>query len=42
MRIRAFSNYMMECEVIAKNPAIRIKLQKEDVKIDVFTDEQIR
>ena len=32
---------MVECEVITKNPAKRVKMQKEDVKIDVFTDEQI-
>jgi integrase/recombinase XerD len=42
LRIRAFLNYMVECEVITKNPAQRVKMQKEDVKIDVFTDEQIR
>ncbi|NQX66654.1 tyrosine-type recombinase/integrase [Paenibacillus alba] len=41
MRIRAFLNYMVECEVIKKNPAQQVKMQKEDVKIDVFTDEQI-
>lgn len=42
LRIRAFFNYMVECEVIKKNPAQRVKMQKEDIKIDVFTDEQIR
>ena len=42
LRIRAFFNYMVECEVITKNPAHRIKMQKEDIKIGVFTDEQIR
>lgn len=42
MRIRAFKNYMVECEVINKNPAHKVKRQKEDVKIDVFTDEQIK
>ncbi|WP_084788100.1 tyrosine-type recombinase/integrase [Anaerobacillus alkalidiazotrophicus] len=42
MRIRAFLNYMVECEVIKKNPAHKVKRQKEDVRIDVFTDEQIR
>ncbi|WP_204524652.1 tyrosine-type recombinase/integrase [Litchfieldia alkalitelluris] len=40
MRIRAFLNYMIECEVIKSNPAKKIKPQKEDVKIEVFTDEQ--
>lgn len=42
LRIRAFLNYMVECEVIKNNPAKRVKRQKEDVKIDVFNDEQIR
>ncbi|MEH7130704.1 tyrosine-type recombinase/integrase [Neobacillus drentensis] len=42
LRIRAFLNYMVECEVIKINPAKRVKKQKEDVKIDVFSDEQIR
>lgn len=42
LRIKAFLNYMVECEVIKTNPALKIKRQKEDVKIDVFTDEQIR
>jgi integrase/recombinase XerD len=42
MGIRAFLNYMVECEVIKNNPAHKVKRQKEDVKIDVFTDEQIR
>ena len=42
MRIRAFFNYMIECEVITKNPAHKIKLKKMDVKIEVFTDEQIK
>jgi integrase/recombinase XerD len=42
LRIRAFLNYMVECEVIKNNPAKKVKRQKEDVKIDVFSDEQIR
>lgn len=42
MRIRAFLNYMVECEVIKNNPAHKVKMQKDDVKIDVFTDEQIK
>lgn len=42
LRIRAFLNYMVECEVINNNPAHKVKRQKEDIKIDVFTDEQIR
>ncbi|OES45365.1 phage integrase SAM-like domain-containing protein [Domibacillus iocasae] len=41
LRIRAFLNYMVEYEVIKNNPAKRVKRQKEDVKIDVFNDEQI-
>jgi integrase/recombinase XerD len=42
LRIRAFMNYMVECEVIKNSPAKKIKPQKDDVKIDVFSDEQIR
>jgi len=42
LRIRAFFNYMVECEAIKSNPAKRVKKQKEDVKIDVFSDDQIR
>jgi integrase/recombinase XerD len=42
LRIRAFLNYMVECEVIKTNHAKKIKPQKDDVKIDVFSDEQIR
>lgn len=42
LRIRAFLNYMVECEVIKQNPAKKIKPQKDDIKIDIFTDEQIR
>jgi integrase/recombinase XerD len=42
LRIRAFLNYMVECEVIKNNPAKKVKMQKDDVKIDVFNDEQIR
>jgi integrase/recombinase XerD len=42
LRIRAFLNYMVECEVIKNNPAKKVKMQKDDVKIDVFSDEQIR
>lgn len=42
LRIRAFFNYCIECEYIKVSPAKKIKRQKEDVKIDVFTDEQIQ
>lgn len=42
LRIRAFLNYLVECEVIKTNPAKKIKPQKEDVKIEVFSDEQIK
>ncbi|MBS3681252.1 phage integrase SAM-like domain-containing protein [Ornithinibacillus massiliensis] len=41
MRIRVFLNYMVECEVINKNPAGMVKRQKEDVDINVFSDEKI-
>jgi integrase/recombinase XerD len=33
---------MVECEAIKNNPAKKVKMQKDDVKIDVFSDEQIR
>ncbi|MFB7158762.1 tyrosine-type recombinase/integrase [Lysinibacillus sp. NPDC056232] len=42
LRIRAFLNYMVECEVISKNPAHKVKMQKQDTKIEVFTDAQIK
>ncbi|BBU38086.1 tyrosine recombinase XerC [Aeribacillus pallidus] len=42
LRIRAFFNYCVESEYIKSNPAKKIKRLKEDVKIDVFTDEQIQ
>nr|WP_042873419.1 tyrosine-type recombinase/integrase [Heyndrickxia coagulans] len=41
-RIKAFLNYMVECEVIEKSPAQKIQRAKEDVKIDVFSDYQIK
>lgn len=41
MRMRAFFNYMVECEVIKSSPAKKVKLLKDDVKVEVFSDEQI-
>jgi integrase/recombinase XerD len=41
MRMRAFFNYMVECEVIKSSPAKKVRLLKEDVKVEVFSDEQI-
>ncbi|WP_427137603.1 tyrosine-type recombinase/integrase [Psychrobacillus psychrodurans] len=41
LRIRAFFNYLIEEKIVSENMGRRVKLQKEDVKIDVFTDEQI-
>lgn len=41
-RIRAFFNYMIECEVIIKSPASKVKLQRDDTKIEVFTDAHIK
>ncbi|MEH6949619.1 tyrosine-type recombinase/integrase, partial [Bacillus sp. JJ634] len=41
-RIKAFLNYMVEIEVITKNPADKISRAKEDIKIDVFTDYHIK
>ncbi len=40
-RIRALFNYCIESEYISKSPAKKLKLQKEDTRIEVFTDEQI-
>lgn len=41
-RVRVFFNYMIECEVVEKNPASKIQKAKEDVRIDVFTDYHIK
>ncbi|OPA74075.1 hypothetical protein BVG16_25330 [Paenibacillus selenitireducens] len=41
MRMRAFFNYMVECEVIKSSPAKKVRLLKDDVKVEVFSDEQI-
>lgn len=41
-RVSAFLNYMVECEVIQKNPAKKVPRAKTDVKIDVFTDYHIK
>lgn len=41
LRIRAFLNYCVEEKIITENVALKVKRLKEDVKIDVFTDEQI-
>ncbi|WP_078408719.1 tyrosine-type recombinase/integrase [Priestia abyssalis] len=41
-RVKAFLNYMIEIEVIEKNPAIKIQRAKEDIKIEVFSDYHIK
>lgn len=41
-RIRAFFNYMVEIEVIEKNPAKKVPKAKEDIRIEVFTDYHIK
>ncbi len=41
MRIRTFYNYLVEEKVGAESIAKKVKLQKADVKIDVFKDEHI-
>jgi len=41
LRIRALFNYCVEYEYIKKSPASRVKRQKENIRIEVFTDEQI-
>lgn len=40
-RIRALFNYCIESEYISKSPAKKLKLQHDDIRIEVFTDEQI-
>lgn len=42
LRIRAFLNYMVECDVIKDNPAKKIERQREDIEVNVFSDEQIQ
>ncbi|MDZ5470397.1 tyrosine-type recombinase/integrase [Bacillus sp. 31A1R] len=41
-RIRAFFNFMIETEVIQKNPASKISKAKEDIRIEVFSDYHIK
>lgn len=41
-RIRAFLNYMIEEGIVKENVAKKVKRQKEDVKINVFSDQQIQ
>lgn len=41
LRIRAFLNYCVEQKVLSENVALKVKRLKNDVKINVFTDEQI-
>lgn len=42
--LKAFFNYLVEIDVIneKRNPMSRFQYAKEDIKIEVFTDEQIR
>ncbi|MBZ9536672.1 tyrosine-type recombinase/integrase [Cytobacillus oceanisediminis] len=42
--IKVFFNYLVEEEIIEKNqhPAMRVRTVKEDIKIEVLTDKQIR
>lgn len=41
-RLNALLNYLVEIEVIEKNPAKKIKRVKEDIHIEVFTDYHIK
>lgn len=41
-RIKAFLNYMVECDVIKVSPAKKIQRAKEDIRIEVFTDYHIK
>lgn len=40
-RIRAFLNYLVEQKILPKNVASSLKLLRDDVKINVFTNEQV-
>ncbi|WP_447402350.1 tyrosine-type recombinase/integrase [Lysinibacillus sp. fkY74-1] len=40
--LKAFYNHLIENEFVTHNPSLKLKKQQEDVKIEVFTDEQIR
>lgn len=42
LRIRAFFNYLLDERIILVNPSKKIKMQKTDIKIDVYTDNQIQ
>lgn len=41
LRIRAFFNYLVDERIISNNPSKKVTMLKTDVKIDVFTDNQI-
>lgn len=41
-RLNAFLNYLVEIEMIEKNPAKKIKRVKEDIRIEVFSDYHIK
>lgn len=40
--IRVFFNFLVEEKILSSNPANSIKSQRVDVKIETFTDEQVR
>lgn len=40
--IKAFFNYLVESEIIEKNPAKKIAMAKTDLKIEVFQDHHIK
>lgn len=41
-RLNAFLNYLVEIEMIEKNPAKKVKRVKEDIRIEVFSDYHIK
>lgn len=41
-RLNAFLNYLVEIEVIDKNPAKKVQRVKEDIRIEVFTNYHIK
>lgn len=42
VKIRTFLNYCVESDYIKTNPANKVKTLRDDVRINVFTDEQIQ
>ncbi|WP_347861560.1 tyrosine-type recombinase/integrase [Salimicrobium sp. PL1-032A] len=41
-KIRAFFNYLVEEKLVKENVAVKVKRQKEDIRINVFNDQQVQ